>query len=195
MEFGCSVCKEAMSDSFEISDLECELIVAMHEAGHAVACCRCDVPFSHVSIDCDGAGGGVYTVEVCRPDKVAEFERHAARCRAQAIVAFAGPLAELKAARCGITPAVGLSSGRKDERDARHFVREMIEVRRGIAEASGEAVTSIEELPGLLVAELGVLHSEAMTLIEENFPAIEKVARKLADAGRLSVDEIKQALR
>ncbi len=41
-----------------LSIAERELIVAMHEAGHVVACVRLGVPFSSVSIDFFGPGRG-----------------------------------------------------------------------------------------------------------------------------------------
>lgn len=85
--------------------------------------------------------------------------------------------------RDGITAAVGLSSGRKDERDTRYFVREMIEAR-------GEAVADVDELPRLLVEELAALHGEAEALVEAEFALIERVARSLAEAGRLTRDEV-----
>lgn len=160
-----------------------DLVVAMHEAGHAVACVRLGVPFAHVSIDREG-GGGTETKPVCRPQWAVELERYAERCRAQVVVAFAGPLAEALALRAGITVAVGFSSGRKDERDARYFVREMIEARGGIE-------VEIENLPRILVAELGQLHREAEALVEAEFAVIEKVARRLAEVGRLSCENVK----
>lgn len=179
---------------YELKACERDLIVAMHEAGHAVACCWLGVPFQQVSIDRDGVGadgGGVDTESVSRPTTPADFEQYAARCRAQVIVAFAGPLAELHAARSGLIPAVGFASGRKDERDARYFIREMIEASRVISSARGSPIAAIEDLPRMLVDELGRLQREAEVLVETEFAVIEKVARRLAEAGRLTRDDVK----
>lgn len=172
----------------ELRDSDRDLIVAIHEAGHAVACCRLGVPFAQVSIAC--GGGGVETEAICRPCDAEDLERYAGRCGAQVVIAFAGPIAEMRAACCGLTLALGFSSGRKDERDARYFVREMIEAKSEIALKRNERAVRREDLPSLLVAELRRLHGQAEALVEAEFAAIEAVARRLAEERQLTAHEV-----
>ena len=185
----------------ELKACDRDFIVALHEAGHAVACHRLGVPYRQVSIEAQ-SGAGVQTEVVARPVQGAtgaaeyalQLETYAARCRAQVIVAFAGRIAEVRAAQCGLTAAVGLSSGRKDERDAQFFAREMLQARSDIASAQGEPEVHIEELPRMLVAELGVLRRESEALFGADFAAIEKVARRLVEAGRLTCEDVKSMM-
>jgi len=177
-----------------------DLIVAFHEAGHAVVCHRLGVGFGQVVIGEGAEGAGVDTEAVERPvqgangaaDYRTELERYAVRCRSQVVVAFAGRISEVRAARCGLTAAIGLGSARKDERDAHYFVREMINAQCEIASLKGAPAIAIEELPQMLVAELGALREEAEALVEAEFAKIEVVARQLAEKGRLTVADVER---
>jgi len=184
----------------ELKARDRDFIVAIHEAAHAVACHRLGVAFHRVSISREG-GSGVAAVDTetvsCLDrgsnDSVGEalrLERFAARCRAQIIVAYAGPSAELRGARCGLTAAVGLASGAKDERDARFFVRELVKAEVEIAAKKGEYVVKLEDLPQRFVEKLEALHREAEALVEADFEVIEAVARRLADVGQLSSADV-----
>lgn len=149
-------------------------------------------------IGADHEGAGVDTEEVERPvqgstgaaDYLLQLEKYAVRCRSQVIVAFAGPIVEVRAAQCGLTAAVGLDSGRKDERDAQTFAREMIQARCEVASARDETQIAMEVLPQMLVGELGALRGESEALVEAEFAAIEAVARRLVEVGRLMAADI-----
>lgn len=179
-------------------------IVALHEAGHAVACVKLSVPFSSVSIGRARAGPGANVdiepfvlreADVRRSDLVA-LRTYMARCRKQVIVCLAGPASEKHAVHSGLTHDVGIGSDLKDLRDARHFVRQLLHTESLLWSAGGQDNSaeqhSNEALPALLVAEIEKLQEEAQGLVAAHFQSICRVARELVSRNRLSACEVER---
>lgn len=188
-----------------LSILECESIVAMHEAGHAVACLKLGVPFSTVSIGFseERFGGGVDTTGLVLHEADTEEEDRAAlavyvlRCRQQVIVCLAGRAAEERGARSGLTNGVGMASDLKDLRDARYFIRELLRAEH-LLRHGGRHVLSTEwdlvKLPARIVEEMNELQAEAETLVADYFSSIHVVARELVTRKRLSASEVERVI-
>lgn len=182
----------------ELSHSEMSLVVAVHEAGHAVACVRRGVPIKGVTLGGSqdapqGVGPGTLTepigVEGCRGMDAGVMERY----RFQAIVCLAGRIAEETAFRSGLTKAVGYRSALKDERDAKLFVRSLAMAELRALEFEGadpRGNATLDQLPAISVRLLAECRGEAERLVIENWSAIEAVARKLANSGALTGDEV-----
>ena len=193
-----------------------ELVIAVHEAGHAVACVKLGVPFASVSIDLAGTGLGsgvandvhLFPSAAVRDEGPTRREQDAdlshllaayvQRCRKQVIVCFAGRAAEERAARLGLTSGVGVDSDLKDLRDARYFLRELLgaedALRRQVDHHKAEVSWSLERLPALLVAEMVKLKAEAENLVAGHFQCIPTIARTLVIKKRMTRDQVAQLL-
>jgi hypothetical protein len=191
-----------------------ELVIAVHEAGHAVACVKLGVPFSSVSIDLAGTGFGAgVTSEVhlfpsaeVRDEGPTRGERDAdlthllaayvRRCRKQVIVCFAGRAAEERAARLGLTSGVGVDSDLKDLRDAHYFLRELLvaeaALRRQVDHHRTNVSWPLEMLPARLVEEMAGLKAEAENLVAGHFQCIPAIARTLVTKKRMTRDQVAQ---
>ncbi|MEQ8824234.1 MAG: hypothetical protein RIC14_07655 [Filomicrobium sp.] len=175
-----------------LSELERRLIVAMHEAGHAVTCVELSVPFGGVAIAGaqagDAQGDAAVNTEAFRIERALDgHQDEVARCRSQVIVCLAGRIAEEHAFGAGLTKAVGLNSGAQDERDARRFAKTlaMSELRKNRA-----AEIDYELLPQLTIHTLAACRSAASSIVKRRFAAIEAVGRALADAGALTACDV-----
>ena len=194
-----------------------ELVIAVHEAGHAVACVKLGVPFSSVSIDLAGTGLGagiasevhLFPSAEVRDEEPARREGDAdlahllaayvRRCRKQVIVCFAGRAAEERAARLGLTSGVGVDSDLKDLRDARYFLRELLgaedALQRQVDHHKTDVSWSLERLPARLVAEMVRLKAEAENLVAGHFQCIPAIARTLVTKKRMTRDQVAQLVR
>ena len=193
-----------------LSIAERELIVAMHEAGHVVACVRLGVPFSSVSIDYfgPGRGAGVESEAHFFPavgsggsDRMAregddDLSRSLAayiqRCRQQVVVCLAGRAAEERAALFGLTRGVGVESDLKDLRDARYFLREAVRAEDADPRQADSKAVGLETRPAQLVSEMAQLRIEAAELISEHFSYVRMVADLLVAKKRLTAVEVAQ---
>lgn len=191
-----------------------ELVIAVHEAGHAVACVKLGVPFSSVSIDLVGTGSGAgvasdvhsFPNAEARDEGPTRQERNAdlahllnayvRRCRNQVMVCFAGRAAEERAARLGFTSGVGVNSDLKDLRDARYFLRELLgaeeALRRQVDHHRTDETWPLEGSPARMVAELARLKAEAENLVAGHFECIAIIARTLVTKKWMSRDEVAQ---
>lgn len=187
----------------ELSQAEQSLVVAVHEAGHAVTCVKLGVPFCKVTLGGGpGAiGGAIGPGTVTEPfdggdeagSDLSAGTLEAERYRGQAVVCLAGRIAEEAACQAGVTKAVGLNSSMKDERDAKLFVRSavMVELReRTLAATNRQDSVSLEDLPGRSVQLFAECRLAAGQLVAENFAVIEAVARELARRGELSKEQV-----
>ena len=182
----------------ELSHSDLSLVVAVHEAGHAVACVRLGVPIEAVSLGgaAEGesnVGPGTLTGLISDDDRSLPDPAVMQRYRAQAIVCLTGRIAEQTAFRTGLTKAVGFRSSLKDEQDAKLFVRSlaMAQLRAMAFEgADPRGDATLEHLPAICVRLLGECRSQAELVVAEYWPAIQAVARELANSGALSEDEV-----
>ncbi len=182
----------------EVSSSDLSLVVAVHEAGHAVACVKLGVPIAAVSLggarEAEGAvGPGTLTGPIPDDDGRSLDAGVLRRYRGQAIVCLAGRLAEETAFRSGLTKAVGFRSSVKDEHDAKLFVRSLAmaqlrEMAFDGADRQGDA--TLEDLPAMTVRLLAECRKQAGLVVFENWPAIQAVARQLANSGELTGDEV-----
>ncbi len=191
-----------------------ELVVAMHEAGHAVACVMLRVPFTSVSIDLAGTGLGAGVASEVHLFPGAEtrdegptrregdadlahlLATYVRRCRKQVMVCFAGRAAEERAARLGFMSAAGINSDLKDLRDARYFLRELLGAEDALRRQADHHRTDerwpLEGRPARMVAEMARLKAEAENLVAGHFECIPLIARTLVAKKRMSRDEVAQ---
>ncbi len=198
-----------------IQNADREFIVAVHEAGHAVACIKLGVPFSSVSIDVSGLafdagvdskaevfpefgpGDRDFSTAQQRGETRQLFAAYAERCRKQVIVCFAGRAAEERAALCMLTRGVGVGSDIKDLKDARYFLWRLMRAEDALRRVDGQvgvAASDLESLPSRLVSRTVELQSEAEILVHDHFACIEGVARMLAVDKRLTCAEVEKAM-
>ena len=197
--------------SCTLQNADREFIVAVHEAGHAVACVKLGVPFSCVEVDISGEGfeagvdcrvepfpkSGVGSRESLSAHQQGDFRRSLAdyseRCRKQVIVCFAGRAAEERAVVRGLTKAAGAGSDLKDLQDARHFIRESLRAENVQRSFDGQELPAEQEiaaLPARFVTRLEELRVEAEELVAGQFGAVERVARMLVVRKRLTLAEV-----
>jgi hypothetical protein len=140
----------------------------------------------------EAGGGGHAALEGCG-DRGSLLADYARRCRNQVIVCFSGRIAEERAARFGLTNGVGIDSHRKDLRDARFFVRELVRVEDALRHVDGEAELAkpdFQALPERLVSEMTGLRAEAEALVAAHFQCIETLARMLVVRKQLMAGEV-----
>jgi ATP-dependent Zn protease len=148
--------------------------VAYHEAGHVVVGHRLGVELASVDILSDGQGGNGHTVfnvpRWFRPSATMDERR---RRYAEAVVTtfLAGPIAEARVA--GFHNLEG--SGYDLDAVAREWLR-------------------LLEPPERYEAQLDELTAEAEKLVDENWPAIERLAQALLERRRLTGAEALQLL-
>jgi hypothetical protein len=187
-----------------------EFIVALHEAGHAVACVVLGVPFASVSIDVTGAGSEVSTEAHGCPitelgengsgqgegssNRVLALHEYMRRCRQQVLICFAGRAAEEHAARQGMTAGADVGSDLKDLKDARYFLREVFRVESALHKELGSCGPAggqpAETLAGAMVEEMFALKAEAERLVEDHFQSITLVAQTLVAIRRLEFKQV-----
>ncbi len=194
-----------------------ELIIAMHEAGHAVACLTLGVPFSSVSIDLVGTGPGTGVASEAHlfpggdvrdegpgrhergPEMVHSLADYVQRCRKQVIVCFAGRAAEERAVRMRLTSGVGVDSDLKDLRDARYFLRELFAAEDALRCQVDHHETNpswdLESRPARMVAEMARLKTEAENLVVDQFACIPAIARTLVTNKQMTRDQVAQLAR
>lgn len=194
-----------------------KLIIAVHEAGHAVACVKLGVPFSSVSIDIAGTGLGAGVASEVHlfpngavreegptrregdADRAHLLAAYVRRCGKQVIVCFSGRAAEERAARMGLTSGVGVDSDLKDLRDTRYFVRELLRaedaLRRQVDHHKTDESWPPESPPARMVAEIVRRKAEAENLVAGHFQCIWAIARMLVTNKRMTCDQVAQLVR
>jgi hypothetical protein len=194
-----------------------ELVIAVHEAGHALACVKLGVPFSSVSIDPTGTGigagvasevhlfpsGAVSDEGPPRPEGDANFAHllaaYVQRCGKQVTVCFAGRAAEERAARMGLTSGVGVDSDLKDLRDTRYFLRELLRaedaLRRQVDHHKTNESWPPESRPARMVAEMFRRKAEAEKLVAGHFQCIWAIAQTLVTKKQMTGDQVAQLVR
>lgn len=182
------------------------MIVAVHEAGHAVACIHLGVPFDRVEIgsrELQPTPAGVWTQEFSLPDCLEDeqakqdLSSYAERCRKQVIVCLSGPIAERHAAQHGKTWGIGLNSSRQDDRDARLFTQELIKSQMrlsSISQPNRDPELAVTSLPELLVNSLAEFRTEAEELVSDRFEDILRIAELLRAKRTLSDIEVREIL-
>jgi hypothetical protein len=141
--------------------VESDWIVAIHEAGHAVAAIRAGLVFDAVSIEPDEAleiDGALYWNEM------EELGEIAMPPELMAVVLLAGPCAEARER--------GLRADRMFEGEA--------------ATQDREAMATL----GLTESQFVAASREAIELVERDWSLIQQIAEELEDGARLSYEDV-----
>jgi hypothetical protein len=167
-----------------------DLLVAHHEAGHAVIARALGVGVTHVSLFPTDAGGtaGAQTRSAHWVAPANNPSAQIAAYEADAKVALAGPMAQHHY-RPG--KPRWKHEWRDDLVNAKSFVGRSVLLQQGI-QLSGDpqAVTLTPEQLATINEQLNRVLAEATALVEEHWPTIERVARVLLEHRILSDFEL-----